>query len=287
MFATLLGPLPRPPLPDDADPLEVLDAVLAAQSEAGLDPLTTAGWDLDPSDPVGSWRAAADRTDRLVKAVVTGPLSGDRDAAAVRDTLVTLRDAGCAWIEVHEPAATTIDDDAGRRRFADAHRTLTADLEGVHLSLAITGGNADALGVDAIAASPYASLAVDLIDGPENWRLVAAWPGERGVIAGAMTTRPGRGDGPEVLLYAAGYAASTKGRGGDRVGLATAGSLAHLPWDSAVRRMGRLGDAARLATDSPDAIRAAVDPRALDARSAAMGRYAPPKGRPSRSRDST
>jgi hypothetical protein len=281
MFATLLGPLPRPPLRDDADPADLLYLVLDLQASSGLDPVTSAGWDLDPRDPVGSWQAARDRTDRLVKAVVTGPLSAGADPATIRDVLVALRDAGCTWIEIHEPAAVGIADDEGRRAFADAHRTLTADLDRVHLSLAITGGNADALGVDAILAGSYASLAVDLIDGPDNWRLVAAWPGDRGVIAGALHTRPTTADGPEVLLWAAGYAASTKGRGGDRVGLATAGSMAALPWTTAVDRMRRLGETARLAEASPDAVRDAVDPRALDARSAAMGRYAPPlKRRP-------
>ena len=50
MFVTLLGPLPRPPLPDDAASEQVLDAVLALQVEHGLDPLTTAGWDLPDAD---------------------------------------------------------------------------------------------------------------------------------------------------------------------------------------------------------------------------------------------
>ena len=281
MFATLLGPLPRPPLPDDADVLDVLYLVLDAQASCGLDPVTTAGWDPDPDDPVGSWRAARDRTDRLVKAVVTGPLSSGRDPAALRETLLALRDAGCAWIEVHEPAAVGMTDDEGRRRFADVHRTLTEGVDGVHLSLAITGGDADALGVESILAATYASLAVDLIAGPDNWRLVAAWPGDRGVVAGAMHGRPSAPDGTEVLLYAAGYAASTGGRGGDRVGLATAGSFADLSWSQALDRMRRLGEAARLAVASPVAGREAVDPRALDARSAATGRYSPPvKRRP-------
>ena len=43
---------------------------------------------------------------------------------------------------------------------------------GTHLSLAITGGNADEAGIETILAAPYASLAVDLIAGPDNWRLV-------------------------------------------------------------------------------------------------------------------
>ena len=85
--------------------------------------------------------------------------------------------------------------------------------------------------------------------------------------------------GPELLLWAAGYAASTASRGGDRVGIATAGSLAHLPWDVAGQKVARLGAAARLAQAEPDELRAAVDPRALDSRSAALGRYTKPPPR--------
>lgn len=276
MFATLLGPLPPPPLPDDAAPEKVLDAILALQVEHGLEPLTTAGLVRLEEDRVASWRAATARQPgRLVKAVVTGPVTSDTPPETIRVTLLALADAGCTWIEIHEPAATTIDDDAGRTRFAEAHGALTAGLDGVHLSLALLGGSADALGIDALLVGAYASLAVDLIDGPDNWRLVAAWPGDRGVVAGALPTRAGSDDGPEMLLWAAAYAASTAGRGGDRVGIATAGSLAHLPWDVAARKVARLGEAARLATASPDEIRGTVDPRSLDNRSAAVGRYAP------------
>jgi hypothetical protein len=275
MFATLLGPLPRPPLPADADAADVLEAVLAVQVEHGLDPLTDGGHPVDV-DPVAAWRrAAAAAEDRLVKAVVIGPLSSDRAVDAVRTTLLELAEAGCPWIEVHEPIATTIDDDTGRERFAATHAALTGGLDGVHLSLAITGGNADTLGIDALTAGAYASLAVDLIDGPDNWRLVTRWPAERGVIAGALSTRTDSDDGPELLLWAAGYAASSLGRGIARTGLATAGSLAELPWDVTVEKLRRLGEAARLVTAPREERARTIDPRAIDIRSAAHGRYAP------------
>ncbi|MGK2850166.1 MAG: hypothetical protein ACSLFN_04555 [Candidatus Limnocylindrales bacterium] len=280
MFATLLGPLPRPPLPDDATSEALLEAALALQVEHGLEPLTAAGFGPDPQDPLATWQAAtALGPDLLVKAVVVGPLSSGVDAAVARAQILALAEAGCQWIEIHEPAATSIDDDAGRAWFAEAHLALTAGLDGVHLSLAIIGGSAEALGIDAALAGAYSSLAVDLIDGPDNWRLVAAAPSTLGVIAGAMATRAGSDDGPELLLWAAGYAASTAGRGGDRVGLATAGSLAHLTWDVAAHKVERLGVAARLAQADPDDVRAAVDPRALDSRSAALGRYTKPPPR--------
>jgi hypothetical protein len=288
MFATLLGPLPRPPLPVDAAPEAVLDALLAAQLDVGLEPLTDGGLGLGDEDPVAAWRATQGRVAALVKAVIPGPVSAGRPVDEVRATLLGLVDAGCAWIEIHEPAATAIGaDPEARSRFADAHRALTADLaavEGLHLSLAITGGNADAAGIETVLAGTYASLAVDLIAGPDNWRLVAATPGDRGIVCGAMGVRPDADESPELLLYAAGYAASTGGRGPSRVGLATSGSFADLPWEVAVRKLTRLGEAARLADAPAAARRAALDPRAVDIRSAALGTRAPrPRRSPRRS----
>jgi hypothetical protein len=123
---------------------------------------------------------------------------------------------------------------------------------------------------------------VDLIDGPDNWRLATAWPTDRGLICGALSTREGSDDGPELLLWAARYGASTRGRGPARVGLATAGSLAALPWPVAAEKVRRLGGAARLATAPRDEQLASIDPRAIDKRSAALGRYEPRAPRPDR-----
>jgi hypothetical protein len=281
MFATLLGPLPRPSLPDDVTAEAVLDAVLEVQVEHALEPLTDGGWPLDHDDPVAAWRATAARTDRLVKAVVEGPFSSGRPAAELRAVLLDLADAGCRLIEVHEPAATTVgaDPDA-RARFADAHRVVTAGVGAdLHLSLAITGGNADTAGIETILAGAYSSLALDLIDGPDNWRLATTTPTELGLICGALSARAGSDDGPEMLLWAARYAASTRGRGPARVGLATAGSLAGLSWEATTEKVRRLGEAARLATLPIEERRAAIDPRAVDSRSAALGRYEPPVSR--------
>jgi hypothetical protein len=277
VFGTLLGPLPRPSLAEDAAVEAIVDACLVLQAEHGLEPATDGGWSLAPGDVVGSWRGTSARADRLVKAVVVGPVSSGRSAEEVRREVVALGDAGCRWFEVHEPAAVSIGeapDDRGR--FAEMHQVLTRDLApDLHLSLAITGGPADAAGIETILAGAYASLAVDLIDGPDNWRLAVAVPKERGVICGALSAHPGSDDGPETLLWAARYAAGSKGRGVARVGLATSGSMRDLTWDEAATKVRRLGDAVRIASMPTDEQRTAIDPRAVDARSAALGRVRP------------
>jgi hypothetical protein len=99
-----------------------------------------------------------------------------------------------------------------------------------------------------------------------------------------MSSREGGDESPELLLYAAGYAASTWGRGPARVGLATSGSLAGLPWDVAVRKLTRLGAGARLAAAPAAERRAGLDPRAVDIRSAALGTRTPRPRRPPRPR---
>jgi methionine synthase II (cobalamin-independent) len=342
MFATLLGGLPRPPLPDpdrppvggDADDAH-LDTLVAraveAQESAGLELLTdgrlrrrgftgpitglrglaTGGPDDGPAlEPgalptwagpltVAGWAFAAAATSRPVKQALPGPYSLGRRltlagtstavdidraaltmalATALREEVQALTAAGCPFVEIEERDAGEIGpDEAERRLFREAHLALTEGLESVHLSLAIIGGNADTVGIETILAAPYASLAVDLIDGPDNWRLVRGVPGDRGIVAGALSPRHPSDDGPELLLWAAGYAASANGRGRDRVGLATAGSLAGLSWELAERKLRRLGEAARLAALPAAAAAPHLDPRAVDIRSAAAGRVLPPR----------
>ena len=291
MFATLLGPLPRPPLPADADRTAILDAVVRAQVAAGLELVTDGGFGIGGT-ALERWRTTAAMTDRPVKQVLLGPYSaglaaasagsGTPDeattaaAAVTHADLLALSAAGCRYIEVHEPAVTRIGSDPSERaRFREVHRGLLDGVSGPHLSLAVTGGNADEAGIETLLGAPYASLALDLIAGPDNWRLVVAMPGDRGIVCGALSAERDTDDRPEVLVWAAGYATSTGGRGANRVGLASASSFAELPWEVAMRKLGLLGEATRLAALPPDERRLQLDPRAVDSRSAALGRVAP------------
>ena len=310
MFATLLGALPRPRLPSDGPRHALVHDAVRAQEAAGLDPITDGGSpagtnvDRDNTHGVGdSWRATQDLTERAVKQAIAGPYSTAHNGAVAADrrqatldramalnaTLRELAAAGCPLIEVHEPAAVAIGADEGERiLFREAQLRLLDGVHDSHLSLAITGGNADAAGIETILAAPYASLAVDLIAGPDNWRLVVDTPGERGIICGALSPAGTSDDGPELLLWAAAYAASTGGRGPARVGLASASSLAHLSWEVAVGKLQRLGDAARLAEESPDTRILSLDPRAVSSRSAALGHVEPrPSRRPDRADEQT
>jgi hypothetical protein len=297
VFATLLGSLPRPSLAPDATREAILDAVVAAQVDAGLEPVTDGGWPLVTDDPVAAWRATADRTDRAVKAVIVGPYTSGiptgGSVEALRDLIRGLAAAGCPIVEVAEPGAVeTGPDPSEQARFRDLHDRLLDglvgagpdNLHGTHLSLAITGGAADAAGPATILGPAYASLAVDLIAGPDNWHLVRAAPGDRGIVCGVLSPSEGSDDGPETLLWAAAYAAGSDERGPARVGLATASSLAALPWPVALAKLARLGEAVRIAGLPRDERLAAIDPRAIDSRSAALGSYEPAGARRARRR---
>jgi methionine synthase II (cobalamin-independent) len=294
VFATLLGGLPRPPLPPGASARELVAAAVAAQAAAGLEPLTDGGlWGgEDPREAAGRWRETSTFTDRAVKAVIPGPWTAtmaglpvaDFGSNAVDEALAAaagtanaaireLAAAGCPLVEIHEPSAAGIGaDPAVRRRFVETQRRMLDNVAGIHASLAVTGGSADAAGIATLLGAPFASLALDLVRGPDNWRLAAAAPREIGIVCGAMTADTTGDEGVEILLYALNYAASTGGRGPDRVGLATAGDLVDVPWAVAERRMRRLGEAIRLAAATPDERAAAVDPRAVSIRGAALGR---------------
>jgi hypothetical protein len=289
MFATLLGGLPRPP-GDRNDVDELVRVAIRAQEAAGFEPITDGrlrGHAVDrvPSEGemLDAWRFAAGATPRAVKQVLPGPytigrrsageLTAVRAAEALRTIVAQLAAAGCPLVEIEEADAHLIGADEGERHmFRAAHRALTDGIVGMHLSLSITGGSAWGAGLETIVEAPYASLAVDLIAGPENWNLVTRLPGDRGVIAGALPAKDSPADAKETLLWAARYAAGARGRGLDRVGLGSAGSWASLTWEAALAKLQRLGDAARLAAlPAGPALARQLDPRAVSARTAALG----------------
>jgi methionine synthase II (cobalamin-independent) len=296
VFATLIGAYPatREPLAPD----EAVRGTVKELAEAGLEPINDgrgaalAATSADVDRIVAAWRLAASATDRAVKQALVGPYSLARGVAgrgapsaspatiaeAIRATIEALTAAGCSLIEIEEPAAVDVGGNEGeRRRFGDALRTATGGLgDAVHLSLVITGGNADAIGAATLFDLPFSSYAFDLIAGPDNWRLIAEAPADRGIVCGALDPSANGAGRPELLIWAAHYAASTGRRGLVRVGLANASSLGGLSRERARAKVEVLATAARLAgTASPDELAAAIDPRAVDIRSAATGKYSP------------
>ena len=282
MFATLIGAYP----PGDEDPAETV----AELASTGIEPVTDgrgprAAGD-DPAGIAADWRSAAGSTSHAVKQALVGPFTAARRsgddalllAETIGQTVLTLAAAGCPLVEIDESdAVEAASDDTTPTALAAALRRLT-DVAGgrVHLSLVLTGGNADALGAATLFDLPFASYAFDLIAGPENWRLIAQAPGDRGIVCGALDPSAGSADRPETLVWAAHYAASTGGRGLDRVGLANASSLDNLTRDRARAKLVALAEAARLAAiQDPKELAASLDPRAVDIRSAALGTYDP------------
>ena len=237
-----------------------------------------------------AWRFAAGVTSRAVKQALPGPYTlgrrfaadrrGERTLAladALAHELAALAAAGCPLVEVEEPAACEIGvDERERALFVDAQRRLLVGAGGTHASLAVVGGDASAAAPETFFATGYASFLFDLIAGPDDWRLITRAPGERGIVCGALDARDDADDDPALLVWAAHYAASTRGRGLARVGLSTSSSLGHLSRERAGRKMRALGEAARIAAaGSVEEIAAALDPRAIDRRTAALGGVRP------------
>jgi methionine synthase II (cobalamin-independent) len=289
---------------------EQLEAGLALLTDGWLrwpDPVDALGRALLGTDPdaprrdgpltVDAWRSTADAAGGVpVKQGLPGPYSlgrrfAQRESArpdltrafaeALAAELVDLAVTGCPFIQVDEDAAVSIGTDPFERAlFRDAQARLLDGLGPVgdrpHLSLAISGGNADAAGPDTIFSAAYDSHLFDLIAGPDNWRLVTAAPAERGIVLGVADARSPGVDEREIIVWAIGYAAASRGRGEARIGIAPSGSLAGLPRAVARAKIDRLGEIVRLMEHrAEEPIAAALDPRAVDIRSAALGRWTP------------
>ena len=184
-------------------------------------------------------------------------------------------------MQVDEPALVEIGpaDALERSLAADAWRRLAAAAPDLHLTLAIVGGAAEGAGPGLLFDAPFRSYFFDLCAGPDNWRLVSQAPRDRGIIAGVADARVARLDSKEILVWGARYAAALGGRGLDRVGIAPSAGLGGLTHAQARAKIRSVGEAARLAgLEDAEELRRSVDPRAVDSRSAALGRYEPGRG---------
>jgi len=297
VFSTLLGPLPTDPErpPGSAageDAAACLDNV-AALGAIGLELVSDGGQPaegfVDPGEIVARWQAAADTSTVPVKQVVLGPYSvaarSDQHPSAaaepIRAAILALAGAGCPLVEIAEPDAAAIaSDDAARGSFTAAHQRLLDGSEGIHASLALPSANLDTAGTSTFFDLAYASYAFDLIAGPDNWRLITHAPADRGIVCGALNPAPDGDHAPELLVWAAHYAAAANGRGLARVGLANAPGLATLDRASALRILRIVAEATRIASvESAEEMAGLLDPRAIDSRSAALGRFEPARRR--------
>lgn len=192
--------------------------------------------------------------------------------------LADLAEAGCPFVQIDEDAAVAVGaDETERRLFVDAQERLLAGLGSAadrpHASLAVVGGSADGAGLETIFGPAYDSYLFDLVAGPDNWRLAARAPLDRGLVLGVVDAAAVGHDDPALVVWAIGYAASS-GRGEERIGIAPSGSLSALPREAARSKLGLLGEVVRLIERRRDeAIAASLDPRAVDARSAALGTW--------------
>ncbi len=186
-------------------------------------------------------------------------------ADALADEIGALAAAGCQVILIEEPEALKITDDGDRALFVAAGTRLLAQAGGIHAMLALTGGNADAVGWRTVFGPPWQSLLVDLIDGPDNWRLVREAPGDRGIVAGGYSLAGNdAADQVPQLVWAAHYAASANGRGFDRIGITNSQPATGYSVEQLRAAMTQLAAGVKLATMSPaDAAAAGMDPKSI------------------------
>jgi hypothetical protein len=192
-------------------------------------------------------------------------------AGALGREVEALVAAGCGMIVVEEPHAVEIGADAWERTlFTSASRRLLDRADGAHCMLSVVGGSADGAGGATIFDAPWHSILVDLVEGPDNWRLVRQAPGDRGVVCAALRVREDGlvADQSPELVWASQYAASANDRGIDRVGIANATRLADRTPEAARAALRQLAQAARYAVlPLADAVEAGLDPRTIrDAR---------------------
>lgn len=292
MFATIIGPYPEIAAASEEERLAL---VLGDQLEAGLGMITDGRVHrarTDPASVVDAWRAADAVGHRLaaasglepplIKACLVGPWTmGRGDPGRVRSAarrltaaIDALFEAGAPVVQVTEPGVGSIDarDLAAIDLLGEVLDGLAAPVAGAgHLSLALVGGGQTRVPPDRLVLG-FASYLVDPISAPDDWRACALVPGEAGLIVGVVDPRPGRPGLKEVGVWGARYAASMGGRGVARTGVCPGAGIERLDRDSARTVLALAADIAR-AADLPDReLVPELDPAAIDARSAALGR---------------
>lgn len=291
MFATIVGPYPRP---DGLDDLAALRLALSDQLEAELGILADGAPTPDP-DAEPAWRRAdataralateLDLEPRPVKARLLGPWTvGSRSpdrrrrrretmaaAEAGNEQLRALFAAGAPLVQVEEDSLVAIDaDDESHALASEALLTLMDGVDG-HVSLSINGGDASAAGLEVLYAAPFSSHLFDLVLGPDGWRVARVAPRERGLILGVADCRTTIPDDVPVSVWAARYGASMGARGLDRVGLAPSAGLERLSLEAARSKLRALSEAAAVAGLAGPGLRRAMPKQAL-VRTARPGR---------------
>jgi hypothetical protein len=184
--------------------------------------------------------------------------------------------AGAPVVQLTEPGIGSIEgrDGPAIELLSGVLERLASAVAGTgHLSLALAGGGQTAVPTDRLVVG-FASYLFDLIASPDDWRVCAMLPGESGLIAGVVDPRPARPGIIEVGVWGARYAASMAGRGSSGTGICPGSGLERLDRHAARAVLALASDVARKA-DLPDQeLVHELDPLAIDARSAALGRGA-------------
>jgi hypothetical protein len=301
VFATIIGPYPDIGVATEQARLE---GVLRDQLTAGLGMLTDGRvrtCDEGPGPAIDAWRtadsvghhlAAAEGLEPpLIKACLVGPwTTGRGDPTAVRtaaDRLVPiiegLFEAGAPVVQVTEPAIGAIDgtDTSAITLLSDVLERLATPfaVPDHHLSLALAGAAPTAVPAERLLVG-FASYLFDVIAAPDDWRVCRRVPAEAGLIVGVVDARAARAGASEVGVWGARYAASMGGRGPARTGICPGAGLESLDRAAVRALLAFTADVARKA-DLPDSqLMQELDPAAIDARSAALGRAEPRPRRP-------
>jgi len=244
--------------------------ILLPDGESATQPIVTGPVTWLHPVTVRDWEVADAGADVWVKQTIVGPYTlaalaraapgGQRRALALQfaealnQELLALMAVGCPVIEIDEPMALQLGEDAEEwRSFRTAHERLAAGIEGEdapHLSLGLWGGQIHPSGHASLIDLPYRSYLVDVLAGPSAWRFIAAVPPDRGIIVGSADAKTERLDETEVHVWAMAWAADGD-RGSQRVGCAPNGSLTFIGRHFAHRKCMRLGEAVQIGNMGP------------------------------------